>query len=304
VSVELVCSTVVTRQTYSDSNGFFKIQFGRATQDVAFADLSASFPGGGLPNQMNISDSVNSVSNLIPNLDTCEIRVSPVPGFSAEPISTHDFSGRFPTGNIGKIHLQPVGKIQGTSFSRTSSEAPQKVRQFYFKAQELVRKRSPEWKKALGELDRALALYPEYAAAWTLKGEIHRIRNEVEPAVIAYEKARKADPNYIFPYLSLARASAGRSRWKEVLDYTADLHGLGITTAETNYLEGLSYYYLGELQRAEDSLQLIDPQEAYSRYPLALLHLAIIHSVRGKVENALSEFDRYLEALPPEWIPQ
>jgi len=82
------------------------------------------------------------------------------------------------------------------------------------------------------------------------------------------------------------------------------LHGLGITTAETNYLEGLSYYYLGELQRAEDSLQLIDPQEAYSRYPLALLHLAIIHSVRGKVENALSEFDRYLEALPPEWIPQ
>jgi len=161
VSVELVCSTVVTRQTYSDSNGFFKIQFGRATQDVAFADLSASFPGGGLPNQMNISDSVNSVSNLIPNLDTCEIRVSPVPGFSAEPISMHDFSGRFPTGNIGKIHLQPVGKIQGTSFSRTSSEAPQKVRQFYFKAQELVRKRSPEWKKALGELDRALALYPE-----------------------------------------------------------------------------------------------------------------------------------------------
>jgi len=41
-----------------------------------------------------------------------------------------------------------------------------------------------------------------------------------------------------------------------------------------------------------------------SRFPLALLYLAIIHCAKGEVDWPLNEFDRYLQVMPPEIIPQ
>lgn len=303
VSVELVCNTVVTRQVYTDYNGFFKIQFGKGAQDTAFSDLSASYPGGGLPYEININDSVNSVSSVIPNMDHCELRVFPVPGFKSDPVSTHDFKGRFPTGNVGKIILEPVTKIRGTRISLTSGQAPEKARKSYFKAKELVRQDKPDVKKALKELDKSVELFPEFAAAWNLKAEIHKSQKKMDAARDAFEKAQKADPNFIPPYFGLAWISADDSQWSQTLQLTGELRELGVITAETYYLEGMSYYYQGDLERSKESFLLLDPRLASARFPLALLHLAIIHCVHGEIEESLHGFKSYLTALPSSSIP-
>jgi hypothetical protein len=74
--------------------------------------------------------------------------------------------------------------------------------------------------------------------------------------------------------------------------------------AKGHYLDGLAKYYMGRLDTAEQAFQFL-VENGYSRaYPLALLHLGIIHASRGEIEPALGEFRTYLQTMPEEMIPR
>ena len=76
-----------------------------------------------------------------------------------------------------------MGDAPGTTISVTSMAAPKDAMRAYEKAQKIKTEKPAEAEK---ELNKAVQLYPQFAAAWTLLGDIHRQRNDFEDARTEY----------------------------------------------------------------------------------------------------------------------
>jgi TolB-like protein/class 3 adenylate cyclase len=75
---------------------------------------------------------------------------------------------------------------------------------------------------AVAALDRALALNPNLAGAWSARGSIHALRNEPEAAIEAIERARRLSPfdPYIFSNaLNLAIAHLAARRFEQAIEW-------------------------------------------------------------------------------------
>jgi len=75
---------------------------------------------------------------------------------------------------------------------------------------------------AVAALDRALALNPNAAHAWLIRGRIHASRNQPEAAIQAIERARRLSPfdPYAFSYaFSIALAHFAARRFEQAIEW-------------------------------------------------------------------------------------
>jgi TolB-like protein/class 3 adenylate cyclase/Flp pilus assembly protein TadD len=75
---------------------------------------------------------------------------------------------------------------------------------------------------AAAALDRALALNPNAAQAWNLRGSIHALRNEPEAAIEAIERARRLspfDPFTLFYAANIAIAHLAARRFEQAIEW-------------------------------------------------------------------------------------
>jgi len=75
---------------------------------------------------------------------------------------------------------------------------------------------------AAAALDRALALNPNAAHAWLMRGLIHAVRNQPEAAIEAIERARRLSPfdPYTFLYdLYIALAHFAARRFEQAIEW-------------------------------------------------------------------------------------
>ena len=75
---------------------------------------------------------------------------------------------------------------------------------------------------AAAALDRALALNPNAAHAWLIRGRIHASRNQPEAAIQAIERARRLSPfdPYAFSYaFSIALAHFAARRFEQAIEW-------------------------------------------------------------------------------------
>ena len=148
------------------------------------------------------------------DLSGCELRAS-LPGYRSESIQLRH-SSVFDNPNVGVIILHPLAKGQGISVSATSLAAPKQAKKAYEKAlKELRKKDAILWfaaVKAIEQLEKAVAEYPEYAKAWSLLGRTRLSINDKEGAREAFDKATKADPKYLGPYEALLRMELAEKR--------------------------------------------------------------------------------------------
>jgi len=75
---------------------------------------------------------------------------------------------------------------------------------------------------AAAALDRALALNPNAALAWTVRGNIHALRNQPEAAIEAIERARRLSPfdPYTFVFASnMALAHLVARRFEQAIEW-------------------------------------------------------------------------------------
>src|ERR1041385_2557508 len=88
---------------------------------------------------------------------------------------------------VGTIVLTKTGAPEAPTVSVNTMIVPKEAREAFEKG----RKAGTEKKfdEAVTELNKAVTVYPQYAAAWSLLGEIHRLQNQFEPARAEYEKA-------------------------------------------------------------------------------------------------------------------
>src|SRR5260370_33996637 len=107
-----------------------------------------------------------------------------------------------------------MGNVEGATISMTSLTAPKEARQAYEKG----RKEAAQKKFADAEknLNKAVQLYPRYAAAWFVLGEVHRQQSEEDEGTKDDSQATACDPQFVRPYFDLAVIAFHEIRWEYV----------------------------------------------------------------------------------------
>jgi Tfp pilus assembly protein PilF len=236
------------------------------------------------------------------DLNGCEIRAAATLGFASNVIKlgTH---GSMDYSKVGVILLRRSEGWQGTTISLQTLRAPEKARKAYEAALKELRREKPRPSRAARELETAVEVFPDFAAAWTLLGQSRLQLHEPDRAREAFVTAIKVDPNYVKPYLSLGLLELNEERWEEAVELALQVRNLGPELPQAYYILGLARYYEGRLAEAEQELQFLVENGHSRQFPIALLHLGIIHTSQGNVRQAVSEFHFYFEHTPSTQIP-
>lgn len=145
----------------------------------------------------------------------------------------------------------------------------------------------------------AIQIYPQYAAAWVLLGQVLDAESKRAEGRTACSQARSVDPNYVAPYLCLADFAATEENWKEV----SILSGSALTLDPTG--NAYSFYYaadaefhLGDLSRAEKDAQNSITLDKWHHLAQAHLLLAQIYKVKKDLIGQAAQLREYLKIAP------
>ncbi len=168
---------------------------------------------------------------------------------------------------------------------------PEKAKDKYADAQGRIARR--DFDGAKRRLTEALAIAPEYSAAWNALGTL-----STDPES-NFRRALQSDPDNLEAVLNLGGWLLKTGRAEDALGYNqrAAFELPGDATAQAQL--GMNLYQLGKLNEAERSLLVakrIDPKQPN----LPQLFLAEIYARRGEKARAIAEIDELLAGHPPE----
>ncbi len=264
IAVERICNGMVRREGYTDSKGEFQFELGRNQQD---RDASQSDSDRMLTTRGGGRASIQGGTQI--RFDGCELRAF-LAGFVSTLVPMRVESDLSML-HVPTIFLSRMGGVQGATVSTTSMAAPKEARNAFEKG----RKAGSEKKfdEAIKELNKAVTIYPQYALAWSLMGEIHRLQNQFDLARKEYSQALVSDTKFVNPYFGLAAIAVVENKWADAAQLTDQLIQLNpYAYPMAHYFNAAAYYNLGKLDAAEQSarkFQQIDT--AHSRPDIALL---------------------------------
>ena len=300
VVIERICDGRRVPEGYTTSKGHFNIDLGG---DNTLASADASVSGAGRDRFSNDPFSAGggtmgggSAGLGQVNLMGCELRAV-LPGFTSEAVQLGRRSV-FDNPNVGTIILRRIGNVQGTSISFTSLAAPKEAKKAYEKAFNETRKPKPNFKNAVKELDKAVAEYPEYAAAWFLLGRIRASENNSDGAREAFEKAIEADGKYLNPYGPLVRMALQDGRFGDAKLLSGRALDLNPHLTEVHFYHAVASFQLGEIEEAEKSLGMVQSSTDGKSYPGAHHLMGTILAKKGQFAPAAAEYRTFISSDP------
>jgi tetratricopeptide (TPR) repeat protein len=145
----------------------------------------------------------------------------------------------------------------------------------------------------------AIQLYPNYAAAWVVLGQILDAQQKRDDARKACSQARSVDPTYVPPYLCLADFAASEGNWEEVSILSGG--ALALDPAGNAY----SFYYAaaaalhhGDLSLGEKDAQNAIKLDTWHHIPQVHLVLAQIYQAQGNSHGQAIQLREYLKCAP------
>jgi Tfp pilus assembly protein PilF len=301
ILIKRICGTRIIPEAYTDSKGHFLFEIG-GTAAMAVMDSSSQ----GLGESQGSGSAGSSFGGLGKGDTTttgidftgCTV-VADAPGFRSQPIAL----GRrrsLDQSDIGTFILTPIAGAQAVTVSATSMAAPKKARSAYEKAlKELQKGESAKVDKAITDLEQAVGLHPEYAAAWTALGQAKLQMGDAVSAKSALEKAIAADSRYLRPYAPLARITISEQDWERTRDLTAVVLSVDDSDSQMKWFHAVSLFELREMDDAVTSLsQLLSDEAAEQRFPQSHHLLGMIYASRGEIKEAATEYLRYIELAP------
>jgi outer membrane protein assembly factor BamD (BamD/ComL family) len=300
VSIERVCNGRVSREGRTDFQGYFTITIGPGF--AGFSDAGATAEASSISG----SQVLNSLATQMPHstltqqnaLMGCELRAS-LAGFRSSLV-------RIPTGEmeavgpvrVGTIVLERMGQAQGATVSATSLNAPKDARKAYEKGHHAIQHH--KLPAAQQELEKAVQLYPQYAAAWVDLGWVYVQQNQLDKARNAFSKAQTADGMFVPAYIGLSSLALRESKWAEAAefsDHATQLDGVDFPVAFF-YYNSLANYRLGNLEQAEKSARKAETMGVQHAYPQVSLLLGVMLANRREYADAADQLRSYLKAEP------
>lgn len=289
VPIERVCNGTVRREGYSDTKGQFEFQLGL---NLTFQDASEN------DNRITPTSQTRSATNngLKPlELNGCELRAV-LAGYQSSSVILRSMGEDVWQYEVGTIFLKRIGNAPGTTISVTSMAAPKDAMRAYEKAQKLKAEKPVEAEK---ELNKALKIYPKFAAAWTLLGDMHRERNDFDAARSNYTQAVAADPQFVNPNFGLAMISAKEKKWDDAVRFTDQVIKLNSAAYPVVYfLNAAANYNLQKYAPAEESAIKFKALDAQHSHPDICLLLSYLYSGREDYAGAAREIREYLVLAP------
>jgi tetratricopeptide (TPR) repeat protein len=271
VLVEAACAGTVLPVARTDSKGGFIIGRGRES------DVDARFQSGTTAGGVTAG---------------CWLRAR-LPGYESSILRVTDSE----TFDLGTIVLKRPAGIEGTAYSATSLKAPKAAQKALEKAQAATQKK--KWDEARPQLEKAVELYPEYAAAWWELGRVHEASGDLAQARNAYERSIKADPKFVRPYLQLSGVFHKEKNWRAAADVTAAAIKLDpYSYAGAYLLNAISNLRLGNMDAAEASAKQAVKLDAGHTFPEAEYTLGLILDTKGDSKGAAEHLRSFLQLAP------
>lgn len=149
-------------------------------------------------------------------------------------------SERVEVRNIGDttVELRLSGKASAagsneSSISFAQYKVPAKARSLYEKASQLMVRGKTD--QALEKANAAIANFPKFSEALTLRGIIQERAGKTEAAISDYRTAIQSDPNYALAYITLASALNSTGHFAESVEYLDHADRIAPNKWQTSY---------------------------------------------------------------------
>jgi Flp pilus assembly protein TadD len=188
-------------------------------------------------------------------------------------------------------------EAEGSTVSLTTLQAPPEAQKAWEKGMKALENK--KWTQAEKELRRAVTIYPEYPSAWSALGEaLGELSRPVE-ARDAWGRAIQADPNYVKPYVLLARLAIREGKMEDAVSITD-------RAMKARYTQSLPVYFynamanleLGRLEPAEQSARKAVELDPEHLVPTAEHLLGTVLAAKGDRQGAVEHLKKYLEVSP------
>jgi tetratricopeptide (TPR) repeat protein len=301
-AIERLCHGTVRREGYTDAKGKFQIALGQNADAQGDSESSSSNDQHGAPGGLPIVGIPPVSSSMSKNLDAarrllvgCQLRAV-LSGFQSSEVLL------IPEGSswalqVGTIVLKRIDQMEGAIVSLTTLSAPPEARREYDKAQHELAKEN--FSGAEKRLAKAVEIFPGFAAAWVLLGEIHRRQNQPARAKQDYIEAVQADPQFVNGYFGLAVLAVHEKSWEETVKLTDQITTLNASALPLAYLyNSIANFYLGHFEIAEEKVRKFESLDPDHHEPYAcLLHAQILGSLHD-YRQAADELQTYLRLVP------
>ena len=314
VDVLCVCNGSVYVSAHTDRRGEFGFRLGissnRGLQDASVGQSDGAFgrPRSGPPRQAEdqaaaagsqqpASDArtpvrVSANDQLLKN---CELQVM-LPGYHSESIS---LATRRPSDSpdLGTIALSRLTSGEDPSVSITWLAAPREARREFDKGRAALRNQKPD--EARQHLEKAVRIYPRYAAAWCELGGVQAGQQRADEARRSFASAIQADPKYIDPYLRLSVLQAAEGQWQQLAETSGQALRLDPSRhPQAYFLNSLAHFNLGNSDAAEKSVREAERIDTRHQFPRAWRLLAAILTARREYGEAAGQLREYLKLAP------
>jgi len=282
VGIQSTCSNRRRIETYSDAHGNFSFELKKksSTMTVQPADMAG--------------DGEDTFSRSSPfQYHSCELQAV-LSGFSSETVQ---LGARLSTSmgavDAGRIVIRPMGQAQASVLSVTSLAAPDSAKKAMDKAGEQVKKNKIA--DAEKSLEKAVQVYPRYAAAWTELGRLQYMTHDTAGAQHSFEQAVAADPKYAKPYLGLTELAVDSAHWQTAVDLSGKLLEMNSTYPAAWLFHAVGQYNLQDFDGAEASARnglKVDPDHHIPR----LEHLlGVIRAVKRDYVQAAEHIRAFMK---------
>jgi hypothetical protein len=311
LQVDLVCNGRIRMQTLASSDGTFVFDMNSAYSESWLDPASGGSANGAFegsakmasPGGASALDEVPSTGRGMVTLTGCEIRLSPRPGISSNAISLRTRNS-FDNPDVGVIIIKRLSNSKATIVSLNTLNAPKKARSAFNKANDALTEKTPDYKKALKELNKAVEVYPQFSAAWDLMARIHLSQGNRENGENCFLRAIEEEPKFIRPYLGLAQIAFQDNNWSSTANWSSKVLDLDSNYPQALYWHGLAAFYLRNFEASEKSLSSLYESGHSRNYPFGLFPLGVVHANQGKIAEAVKELDLYLQLMPENQIPE
>jgi tetratricopeptide (TPR) repeat protein len=281
-AIQTVCHGQHHTMTYTDRHGGFSFQFGdpspSGSADLSDASSSILTPRTSLQQSRNWQD--------------CEIQAV-LAGFSSQPIELSSRMSNLESTDVGRVVLHRLEHVEGTSISVTSILAPAAAKKALEKGREDEKK--DRWDQAEQSFEKAVQIYPKYAAAWNDLGRAQLHQNDPVAAKRSFEQSVAADPKYVNPYEGLAGLAFNAGQWPEVVDATNKLLALNpINFPSAYFFNGVANFNLKNLDAAEKSARQGLRVDEGHQIPKMEYLLGMVLMQKGDYSGATEHMTQYL----------
>jgi TolA-binding protein len=296
VSIQRICGTTPRTEAYTDSKGRFSFEWGKrlGVMPDASEDTFGRMPG--MSNTSPIGNSGGmSQRSAEQMMMGCELRAS-LAGFRSDSVNLSQHRS-MDNPDVGTIILHRVANVEGLAISVTTLMAPKDAKKAYEKGLGDLKKNKPE--DAQRDFEKAVEVYPKFAAAWFELGRVQRDQKDIEAARKSFAQALAADSKYIKPYLELSDLSFRDQNWKDVKDSTDRLLSLNpVDFPKAWYFNAVAKYELKDYDAAEKSARDGVKNDPGNTMPRMNQLLGVLLAGKEDYPGAAEALKNYLKVAP------